>query len=189
MFGSSTVQASSAVTSSIKSPHTHTQRSAVQPGIALRHRRGCERCSTAASEEQAYPRTGPCARMPSFNGGEPSARRAHRCAKAERGSFGVARQSLTPTSIKFNRFLKFILLEHKPLLACFGFETSQKWLVSVKVNLRKQQNLIDIGAESYRCRDPYKIGEEPSTYPFSGLGVILTPPRTFAPRYGLRFRT
>jgi hypothetical protein len=54
---------------------------------------------------------------------------------------------LTPTSIKFNRFLKFILLELKPLLACFGFVTSQKWLVSVKINLRKRLNLIDIGAD------------------------------------------
>ena len=32
-----------------------------------------------------------------------------------------------PTSIKFNRFIKLILLEHKPLLACFGFATRQKW--------------------------------------------------------------
>jgi hypothetical protein len=56
--------------------------------------------------------------------------------------------SLTPTSIKFNRFLKLILLEHKPLLACFGFMASQKWLVSGKINLRKRLNLIDVGAES-----------------------------------------
>ena len=55
---------------------------------------------------------------------------------------------LTPTSIKFNSFLKFILLEHKPLSACFGFVTSQKWLVSGEINLRKRLNLIDVGAES-----------------------------------------
>ena len=36
---------------------------------------------------------------------------------------------LTPTSIKFNYFLKLIILEHKPLLTCFGFVKSQKWLV------------------------------------------------------------
>ena len=54
---------------------------------------------------------------------------------------------LTPTSIKFNRFLKLILFEHKPLLACFGFVTSQKWLVSGEINLRKRLNLIDVGAE------------------------------------------
>ena len=28
---------------------------------------------------------------------------------------------LTPTSIKFNCFLKMIFLKNKPLLACFGF--------------------------------------------------------------------
>ena len=54
---------------------------------------------------------------------------------------------LTPESIKFNRVLKLILLEHKPLLACSGFVTSQKWLVSVKIDLRKRLNLIDVGAE------------------------------------------
>ena len=41
---------------------------------------------------------------------------------------------LTPTSIKVSRFLKSILLEHTPLLACFGFMTCQKWLVSGKIN-------------------------------------------------------
>ena len=56
-------------------------------------------------------------------------------------------QLLTPTSIKFNRFLKMIFHENKPLLACFGFVTSQKWLVSRRINLRKPLNLIDIGAE------------------------------------------
>ena len=56
--------------------------------------------------------------------------------------------SLTPESIKFNRFLKLILLEHKPLLACFGFVTRQKWLVSVKINLRKRLNIIDSGVKS-----------------------------------------
>ena len=54
---------------------------------------------------------------------------------------------LTPTSIKFNRFLKLILIDHMPFLACFGFMTSQKWLVSVKINLRKRLNLINVGAE------------------------------------------
>jgi hypothetical protein len=54
---------------------------------------------------------------------------------------------LTPTSIKCNRVLKLILLEHKPLLACFSFVTRQKWLISVKINLRKRLNLIDVGAE------------------------------------------
>ena len=54
---------------------------------------------------------------------------------------------LTPTSIKFNRFVKLILVDHMPLLACFGFMTSQKWLVSVKINLRKRLNLIDVGVK------------------------------------------
>ena len=57
------------------------------------------------------------------------------------------RTLLTPISIEFNRFIKLILLEHKPLLACFGFVTSQKWLVSRKISLRKRMNLIDVGAE------------------------------------------
>ena len=56
-------------------------------------------------------------------------------------------QVLTPTSIKFNRFLKSILLEHKPLLACFGCVTSPEWLVSGKINLRKRLSLIDVGAD------------------------------------------
>ena len=56
--------------------------------------------------------------------------------------------SLTPTSIKFDRFLKLILVERQPLLACFGFVTRQKWLVSTKINLRKRLNLIDVGVES-----------------------------------------
>ena len=56
--------------------------------------------------------------------------------------------SLTPESIQFNRFLKLIVLEHKPLLACFGFVTRQKWLVSVKLNSRKRLNLIDSGVKS-----------------------------------------
>jgi hypothetical protein len=54
---------------------------------------------------------------------------------------------LTPTSIKFNRFVKLILFEPKPLLACSGLVTSQKWLVSRKFNLRNRLNLIDVGAE------------------------------------------
>ena len=57
------------------------------------------------------------------------------------------RALLTPTSIKFNRFVKLILIKPKPLLACFGFVTRQKWLVSRKFNLRKRLNLIDVGAE------------------------------------------
>ena len=56
--------------------------------------------------------------------------------------------SLTPTSIKFNCFLELILLEHKPPSACFGFVSSQKWLDSTKINLRKRLNLIDIGDKS-----------------------------------------
>ena len=60
---------------------------------------------------------------------------------------GVLRQDLTPKSTKFYRFLQLILLEHKPLLACFGFMTSQKWLVSRIINLRERWNLIDVGAE------------------------------------------
>ena len=72
------------------------------------------------------------------------------CATFSAGGAGVegAAFSLTPTSIKFNRFLKLILLEHKPLLACFGFVTSQKRLVSREINLRKRLNLIDVGALS-----------------------------------------
>ena len=54
---------------------------------------------------------------------------------------------LTPTSIEFNRFLKLILLEHKPLLTCFGFVASPEWLVSGKISLRKRLDLIDVGAE------------------------------------------
>ena len=60
-------------------------------------------------------------------------------------SLGLA--ILTPTSIKFDRFLKLILLEHKPLLACFSFVTRQKWLISKKINSRKRLNSIDVGAE------------------------------------------
>ena len=48
----------------------------------------------------------------------------------------ILSQILTPESITFNRFLKLILLEHKPLLACFGFVTRQKWLVSGKINFK-----------------------------------------------------
>ena len=55
--------------------------------------------------------------------------------------------SLTPESIQFNHFLRLILLEHKPLWACFGLVTRQRWLVSGKINLRKRFNLIDIGGE------------------------------------------
>ena len=71
---------------------------------------------------------------------------------------------LTPASIKFNSFLKSILLENKPLLACFGFVTRQKWLVSTKINFRKRLNLIDVGVKFTRMctfveRDaPTKIG-------------------------------
>ena len=67
---------------------------------------------------------------------------------------GVGHVTLTPESIKFNRFLKLTILEHKPLLACFGFVTSQKWLVSREINLRKRLNLIDVGAEIGRARAP-----------------------------------
>ena len=85
---------------------------------------------------------------------------------------------LTPTSIKFNRFLKSILLEHKPLLACFGFVTSPKWLVSGKINLRKRLNLIDVAAE---CGAP-STSQRPQGsratkgpmwgYPRCGLGAV-----------------
>ena len=57
-------------------------------------------------------------------------------------------RSLTPTLIKFNRFLKLILIERKPLLACFGFLKRQKWLVATKIDLRKRLNLIDVGVKS-----------------------------------------
>ena len=46
-----------------------------------------------------------------------------------------------------------ILLEHNPLLACFGFVKSQKWLVSRKINLRKRLNLIDVGADMGRYHE------------------------------------
>ena len=52
---------------------------------------------------------------------------------------------LSPESIEFNRFLKLILLEHTPLLACFGFVTRQKWRVSIKISVRKRLNLNDSG--------------------------------------------
>jgi hypothetical protein len=52
-----------------------------------------------------------------------------------------------PESIKFNSSLKLTLLEHKPLLACFGFVTRQKYLVSRKNDLRKRLNLIDSGVK------------------------------------------
>ena len=64
---------------------------------------------------------------------------------------------LTPKSIKFNRFLKLSLLEYQPPLACFGFVTSQKWLVSGKISLRKRLNLIDVGAE---CALPLRPVDE-----------------------------
>ena len=57
---------------------------------------------------------------------------------------------LTPASIKLNRFLKLILLEHKPLSACFGFVTRQKWLVSKQIHLRKRLKLIDFRVKSGR---------------------------------------
>ena len=57
---------------------------------------------------------------------------------------------LTPTSIKSNRLLKLILLENKPLLACFGFVTRQKWLVSTKIDFKKASFLIDIGVKLRR---------------------------------------
>ena len=60
---------------------------------------------------------------------------------------------LTPESIKSNRFRKLILLEHKPLLACIGFVTRQKWLVSTNLNLRKRLNLIDSGVEIWDVAD------------------------------------
>jgi hypothetical protein len=54
---------------------------------------------------------------------------------------------LTLESIQFNHFLKLILLEHKLLLACFGFVARQTWIVSRKINVRKRLNLIDSGVK------------------------------------------
>ena len=34
-----------------------------------------------------------------------------------------------------------------------------------------------VARHSYRCRDPYKIGEEPSTYPSSGMWFLFDPPQ------------
>jgi hypothetical protein len=65
---------------------------------------------------------------------------------------------LTPESIKFNRFLKLILLEHKPLWACFGFVKRQKWLVSRKINLRQVLNLIDSGVKDGAREQPDQPG-------------------------------
>jgi len=83
-----------------------------------------------------------------------SVRDAPACCTYQRTSwvqrFGETTPYLTPTSIKLNRFLKMILLENKQLLECFGFVTSQKWLVSREINLRKPLNLIDVGAEYTR---------------------------------------
>ena len=62
-------------------------------------------------------------------------------------AFGPFAAAQVLESIKFNRFLKLILLEHKPLLACFGFLTRQKWLVSREINLRKRLDLIDSGVK------------------------------------------
>ena len=59
----------------------------------------------------------------------------------------ACRSGSTPQSIKSNRFLKLILLEHKPLLTCFGFVRRQKWLVSTEFNFRKRLHLIDCGVE------------------------------------------
>ena len=53
----------------------------------------------------------------------------------------------TPVSIKNNPFLKLILLEQTPLLTCFGFVASQKWLVSRRINLRKALFSIDVGVK------------------------------------------
>ena len=54
---------------------------------------------------------------------------------------------LTPTLIKNNSFLKLIHLKNTPLSTCFGFVTRQKWLVSIRVNLRKALFLIDVGVK------------------------------------------
>jgi hypothetical protein len=56
----------------------------------------------------------------------------------------------TSTSNKHNTFLKLILLENKPVLACLGFETRQEWLVSRRINLRKVLFLIDVGVKHRR---------------------------------------
>ena len=69
--------------------------------------------------------------------------RTSKCARPNSG-FNLV---LTPIPIKNNPFLKLILLEQTPLLTCFGFVTSQKWLVSRRINLRKASFLIDVGVK------------------------------------------
>ena len=54
---------------------------------------------------------------------------------------------LTPISIENNRFVKWIFLEQTPLLTCCGFVTSQKWLISRRINSRKRLFLIDVGVK------------------------------------------
>ena len=63
---------------------------------------------------------------------------------------------LTPTSIKFNRVLRLILVGRKPLSTCFVCVERQKWLVSTKINLRKRLNLIDVGVKV--CQLPLPVG-------------------------------
>ena len=54
---------------------------------------------------------------------------------------------LTPISIQRYYFLKLILLEHTPLLACFVFVVRPKVLLVRRINLRKQYFYIDIGVK------------------------------------------
>ena len=44
-------------------------------------------------------------------------------------------------------FLKLILLEHTPLLACFTFGVRSKLLLFRSINFRKQYFYIDIGVK------------------------------------------
>ena len=63
---------------------------------------------------------------------------------------GPTTAGLTTTSIQKYCFLKLIILEHKPLLAYFGFATRQKWLDSRRMHSRKQPFYIDVGGEGGR---------------------------------------
>ena len=80
--------------------------------------------------------------------------------------------SSTPQSIKFNRFLKLILLEHKPLLACFGFVTRQKWFVSKQINLRKRLKLIDFRVKSGRGKLSSRSGFDAALDTEKVLGCV-----------------
>ena len=80
-------------------------------------------------------------------------------------------ESLTPIAIKNNTFLKLILLEHTPLLTCFGFVTRHKWLVSRIINIRKVLCLIDVGVRSSQGALAGTAGFWVSVYMVHGLEV------------------